>query len=120
MKSSASEPGLTSHEVKLEILSIPNSKSRPVFLSFTGAITDYFHYCQTSTEFLKKKKCNRMKGFIETQYLLSSSQYGFRRAHSTGQVILDVVESIRTNTDKKPFSGGVLIDLKKAFDTVDH
>ena len=30
-----------------------------------------------------------MKGFIETQYLLSSSQYGFRRAHSTGQVILD-------------------------------
>ena len=63
MKSSASEPGLTSHEVKVEILSIPKSKSRSVFLSFTGAITDCFHYCQTSTEFLKKKKVQQNERF---------------------------------------------------------
>ena len=31
-----------------------------------------------------------------------------------------MVESIRTNMDERLFSCGVFIDLKKAFDTVDH
>ena len=52
--------------------------------------------------------------------LLYSSQYGFRQAHSTQHAILDMVETIQTNMDKKLFSCGVFIDLKKAFDTVNH
>ena len=52
--------------------------------------------------------------------LLQSSQYGFRKAHSTQHAIRDIVESIQTNTDKKLFSYGVFIDLEKAFDTVNH
>ena len=52
--------------------------------------------------------------------LLQSSQYGFRQAHSTQHAILDIVESIQTNTDKKLFSCGVFNDLEKAFDTVNH
>ena len=63
---------------------------------------------------------NRMKVFIQKHQLLSSSQYGFRQANSTEHAILDMVESIRTNMDKRLFSCGVFIDLKKAFDTVDH
>ena len=61
---------------------------------------------------------NRINVFIHQ--LLSSSQYDFRQAHSTEHAILDMVESIRTNMDKRLFSCGVFIDLKKAFDTVDH
>ena len=61
---------------------------------------------------------NRMNIFIHQ--LLSSSQYDFRQAHSTEHAILDMVESIRTNMDKRLFSCAVFIDLKKAFDTVDH
>ena len=61
---------------------------------------------------------NRMNVFIHQ--LLSSSQYDFRQAHSTEHAILDMVESIRTNMDKRLFSCGVFIDLKKTFDTVDH
>ena len=52
--------------------------------------------------------------------LLYSSQYGFRQAHSTQHAILDMVETIQTNKDKKLFSCGVFIDLKKGFDTVNH
>ena len=36
-----------------------------------------------------------MKDFIEKHKLLHSSQYGFRRAHSTQQGILDIVEAIQ-------------------------
>ena len=40
--------------------------------------------------------------------------------HSTQHAILDMVETVQTNMDKKLFSCGVFIDLKKAFDTVNH
>ena len=40
--------------------------------------------------------------------------------HSTEHAILDIVNTIQSNMAKKLFSCGVFIDLKKAFDTVDH
>ena len=61
-----------------------------------------------------------MRDLIEKRSLLYSSQYGFRQAHSTQHAILDMVETIQINMDKKLFSSGVFIDLKKAFDTVNH
>ena len=63
---------------------------------------------------------DRMRDFIEKHSLLYSSQYGFRQAHSTQHAILDMVETIQINMNKKHFSRGVFIDLKKAFDTVNH
>ena len=63
---------------------------------------------------------DRMRDFIEKRSLLYSSQYGFRQAHSTQHAILDIVETIQTNMDKKLFSCGIFIDLKKAFDAVNH
>ena len=60
-----------------------------------------------------KSMYNRMRDFIEKHGLLYSSQYGFRQAHSTQYAILNMVETIQTNKDKKLFSCGVFIDLKK-------
>ena len=62
----------------------------------------------------------RMESFIEASNILSSSQYGFRKAHSTQHAVLDLLNVIQTNMDKSLFSCGIFIDLKKAFDTVDH
>ena len=62
----------------------------------------------------------RMESFIEQNNLLSPSQYGFRKTLSAQHAILDIVSTIQTNMDKRLFSCGVFIDLKKAFDTVDH
>ena len=52
--------------------------------------------------------------------LLCPPQYGFRKALSTQHTDLDIVNAIQTNMDKRLLSGSVFIDLKKAFDTVDH
>ena len=62
----------------------------------------------------------RMESFIEQKNLLTPSQYGFRKAHSTQHAILDIVNAIQTNMENCVFSCGIFIDLKKAFDTVDH
>ena len=61
-----------------------------------------------------------MESFIEQNDILSPSQYGFRKAHATQHAILDIVSTIQENMDKRLFSYGVFIDLKKAFDTVDR
>ena len=63
---------------------------------------------------------NRLKAFIDKNEILYRSQYGFRDKHSTQHAILDIVNSIQKNMDNKLFPCGIFIDLKKAFDTVDH
>jgi hypothetical protein len=47
-------------------------------------------------------------------------QYGFRAAHSTTMAILAMVERVRRAWNSKNVALGVFIDLKKAFNMVDH
>ena len=56
----------------------------------------------------------RMESFIAQHNMLSPSQYGFRKTLSIQHAILDIVSTIQTNMDKRLFSCGVFIDLKKA------
>ena len=51
---------------------------------------------------------------------MNDRQSGFRKLFSTTTAVLDVSEYILEQLDNKKFVGAVLIDLKKAFDTVDH
>ena len=51
---------------------------------------------------------------------LVTEQSGFRPHHSTQTVVLDVTDHILNNIDNGKVTGAILLDLKKAFDTVDH
>ena len=42
------------------------------------------------------------------------------KKHSTQHAKLDIINSIQGNMDRRSYSCGIFIDLKKAFDTVDH
>ena len=63
---------------------------------------------------------NRMVRFIEEHSILYPSQYGFRKGHSTHHAIIDILEAIQSNMDRRLITCGIFIDLKKAFDTVNH
>ena len=63
---------------------------------------------------------NRMMYFIEEKNIMYKSQYGFRKNMSTSLAILELVENITTSIDDCKSTVGIFIDLKKAFDTVDH
>ena len=69
---------------------------------------------------LEKLFFKRFNKFIDTNDLLSDSQYGFRRNRSTFLAILELVEEISSAIDKKDYTIGVFIDLRKGFDTIDH
>ena len=63
----------------------------------------------------------RMSSFIDKHDRLYTAQYGFRKSHSATQhAILDIVNTIQSNMDKGYYSCGIFIDLKKAFDTINH
>ena len=51
---------------------------------------------------------------------LNVCQSGFRKNHSTVTTLLDVQDFILNNTDKGYVTAALFLDLKKAFDTVNH
>ena len=68
----------------------------------------------------EKLMYNRLKSLIDKHNLLYQCQYGFREKCSTQLAVLDIVDRIQLNIEKKLFSCGIFIDLKKAFDKVNQ
>ena len=47
-------------------------------------------------------------------------QFGFRKGYSTEQAILEITDNLKLATDKGQITYGLILDLPKAFDTVNH
>ena len=58
--------------------------------------------------------------YFQAGNLLTESQSGFRPNHSTSTALISAVNLWLANMDAGKLNGTVFIDLKKAFDTVDH
>ena len=58
--------------------------------------------------------------YLNDNQLLSSCQSGFRSLHSTLTALLEATNSWSVNIDNGFLNGVVFIDLKKAFDTINH
>ena len=55
-----------------------------------------------------------------THGILSNNQYGFRPNHSTINAVTHFMSDIMSATEKDQATIAVLLDLSKAFDTMDH
>ena len=62
----------------------------------------------------------RRSNFLDINNLIYSLQLGFRPKYSTNHALINLSESIRQSQDEGSFGCGIFVDLKKAFDTVDH
>ena len=63
---------------------------------------------------------NRLIDFVNKHKLLYHHQFGFRKDHSTFLALVTLLEKITTALDNSEFAICVLIDFRKAFDTVEH
>ena len=58
--------------------------------------------------------------YLDKNKLLNTYQSGFRSLHSTMTALLETTNNWSINIDNGLLNGVVYIDLKKAFDTIDH
>ena len=63
---------------------------------------------------------NRLSDFIEKHHLLYQFQFGFPKNHSTFMALVILLEKITEALDSSEFAICILIDFRKAFDTVEH
>ena len=72
------------------------------------------------SKIMEKILYDQLYDYLLNFKLLSDSQFGFQKFHSTATALLECTNDWYINLDRKSFNLVVLIDLKKAFDTVDH
>ena len=63
---------------------------------------------------------SRLYGFLDSKGIISDSQFGFRKGHSTANAIQYSSNIINNSIKNKKHILGIFIDLSKAFDTLDH
>ena len=63
---------------------------------------------------------SRLNSFLSRNNVVASEQFGFRKHHSTSLLLADIVSHLEKQKEQKLFTAIILLDLKKAFDTVDH
>ena len=69
---------------------------------------------------IEKLMHKRLYNFMEENYILYHKQFGFRKGNSTINALIQITKRIKESIDKGKFGCGIFIDLRKAFDTVNH
>ena len=62
----------------------------------------------------------QLTNYFESNNILTDNQFGFRKNHSTTYLTLDLFDKIFNSKSKKNTPAIIFLDIKKAFDTVDH
>ena len=74
----------------------------------------------TVSKVIERAVHSQLYDFLDTNKLLSVNQIGFRRERPTELALAQFTDEVLENMDNGLVTGAVYIDLKKAFDTVDH
>lgn len=99
------------------------AKVIPLFKSGDKHLFTNYRPVSLSSQFskiLEKLFERRLNNFVDRHKLFMDSQYGFRSGSSTSMALMELVEQITSCIEKKKYALGIFIDLKKAFDTIDH
>ena len=62
----------------------------------------------------------KVYNFLLGHTILYQNQFGFRKNNSTVYALAQITEMIKVSIDSRKFGFGILVDLRKAFDTVNH
>lgn len=63
---------------------------------------------------------NQLNVYLSSNNVLYKNQSGFREGYSTETALICLSDMIRKNMDSGKLVGVILLDLQKAFDTVNH
>ena len=69
---------------------------------------------------IEKLMHKRLYNFLTEHNILFHNQFGFRKNNSTSYALIQITERIKESIDEHKYGCGIFIDLRKAFDTVNH
>ena len=72
------------------------------------------------SKILERLVYTRTLKFLVNCKILSDSQFGFRKRHSTTHALLTFIDKVAHAIDDFTHTIGVFLDFSKAFDTIDH
>ena len=72
------------------------------------------------SKILEKIVHKQLENYLKFEKWLYDYHSGFRNSYSTDSCLTHLTDQIRFDIDKRNYTGMVMIDLQKAFDTVDH
>ena len=99
------------------------SKIIPLFKSGDRSLLDNYRPIALLSSFskiLEKIVCNRLSKYLENNEFLSTSQFGFRKEHSTLHPMVHFMNKITSALDNKLHTIAIFCDLRKAFDSCNH
>ena len=90
-----------------------------------GSNTDCGNYrpvsiLTTISKVMEKVIFQQMDSYLKENKILYEYQSGFRSAFSTDTCLIHLIDFIKQEGDNGKYTGMVLLDLQKAFDTVNH
>ena len=99
------------------------AKVIPIFKSESRVLCNNYRpisLLSNISKLIEKLMHKRVYSFLEQQNFFYNAQFGFRLSLSTNNALMSITENIQSQLDQNKFCAGVFVDLKKAFDTVDH
>ena len=99
------------------------AKVVPVFKNGQETQTNNYRPISLLSPFAKlfeKLILSRLNSFLTRNNVVAPEQFDFRKHHFTSMLLADVVPHLIKQKEQKLFTAIILLDLKKAFDTVDH
>lgn len=98
------------------------SKVIPLHKGGTKDMTNYrpISILPVISKILERAAHDQLTKYLEENHILSKSQFGYRKKHSTELATLLLTDDISREIDRGNLVGAVFIDLSKAFDTLSH
>ena len=108
--------GIVPSKLKIaKVIPLYNTKDPALFSNYRPiSLLPFF------SKILERLMYNRLYNFLTEHNILSMNQFGFRKNYSTFLALMDLVDSISKNIDEGNYSIGIVLDLSKAFDTINH
>jgi len=99
------------------------SEVKPLYKD--GNALDFSNYRPISlltsfSKVIEKILHKRLYHFLDQQKVFVNEQHGFRQKAYTETAAFSLLNTILLSLDKKNIAGGLFLDLRKAFDCVDH
>ena len=108
--------GIFPEELKMaKVIPIYKSDDKQLIQNYRPiSVISYF------SKVFEKIMYNHVIDFLEHNNILYDFQFGFRKHHSANHAIITMVEKVSNGLDTGKIVVCVFLDLKKAFDTVNH